>query len=90
MAVAPEWNFGNCKGLGFDRILIYPTKPIMQYLKTGLLTKTVKEKGKIKEENALDTAKFYVALTRAGYSVAIVFDYNHDTFIHGINKYSIE
>ncbi|WP_228423570.1 UvrD-helicase domain-containing protein [Chryseobacterium formosense] len=89
LAVAPEWNFGNCKGLGFDRILIYPTRPIIQYLKTGLLTKTVKEKGKIKEQNALDTAKFYVALTRARYSVAIVFDYTNDIFIDGINKYTI-
>ncbi|MDN5423157.1 MAG: hypothetical protein L0G07_07100, partial [Chryseobacterium sp.] len=89
LAVAPEWNFGNCKGLGFDRILIYPTKPIMQYLKTGLLTKTVKEKttGKSKEKDSLDIAKFYVAVTRARYSVAIVYDYTDDTFIDGINKY---
>lgn len=89
LAVAPEWNFGNCKGLGFDRVLIYPTKPIVQYLKTGVLTKTIKENttGKAKEKGSLDVAKFYVALTRARYSVAIVYDYNDDNFINGVNKY---
>lgn len=92
LAVAPEWNFGNCKGLGFDRVLIYPTKPIVQYLKTGLLTKTIKEKttGKTKEKDSLDVAKFYVALTRARYSVAIVCDYNDETFIDSVNKYSLD
>ena len=92
LAVAPEWNFGNCKGLGFDRILIYPTKPIIQYLKTGLLTKIVKENitGKTKEKDSLDIAKFYVALTRARYSVAIVYDYSDDSFIEGVCKYFLD
>lgn len=92
LAVTPEWNFGNCKGLGFDRVLIYPTLPIIQYVKTGVLTKAVKEQatGKTKVKDTLDTAKFYVALTRARYSVAIVFDYKDETFINGINKYSLD
>ena len=92
LAVTPEWNFGNCKGLGFNRILIYPTKPIVQYLKTGILTKPVKDgsTGKIKIKDTLDTAKFYVALTRAKYSVAIVYDYTDETFIDGITKFSFE
>ncbi|SHM59279.1 UvrD-helicase domain-containing protein [Chryseobacterium polytrichastri] len=89
LAIEPEWNFGNCKGLGFDRVLIYPTEPIIQYLKDGLLTKMVKNKssGKTKEKNAFDIAKLYVALTRARYSVAIVYDYNDETFIEGITKW---
>jgi len=89
LAVEPEWNFGNCKGLGFDRVLIYPTEGIIQYLKDGILTKVVKSKstGKIKEQNKFDIAKLYVALTRAKYSVAIVYDYTDETFIEGIIKW---
>ncbi len=89
LAVEPEWNFGNCKGLGFDRVLIYPTEPIRDYLKTGILTKKVKDRaGKVKEKYTLDRAKFYVALTRAKYSVAIVCDYDeNDKFIVGLKKY---
>ncbi|WP_198385918.1 UvrD-helicase domain-containing protein [Sphingobacterium sp. G1-14] len=89
LAVEPEWNFGNCKGLGFDRVLIYPTGPIRDFLKTGLLTKKVKDRsGSIKEKYSLDRAKFYVALTRARYSVAIVCDYDeNDIFISGLKKY---
>lgn len=92
LAVPPEWNFGNCKGLGFDRVLIYPTKPIIEYLKTGILKKNIKNKttGKIVEKDTLDIAKFYVALTRARYSVAIVYDYTDEDFIEGVNKFCLE
>lgn len=91
LAVEPEWNFGNCKGLGFDRVLIHPTDPIRDYLKTGLLTKNVRERssGTVKEKSALDRAKFYVALTRARYSVAIVWDYEDEGFIEGLKRFSI-
>jgi hypothetical protein len=85
-SVAPEWNFGKSKGLGFDRVLIYPTKPIIKYLKDGLLTKVVKDK----ILPALEFPNFYVALTRARYSVAIVYDYDsQQAFIDGIVKYEI-
>lgn len=81
LAREPEWNYGNCKGLGFDRVLIYPSEPIKKYLKDGLLEKTVK--GKITK--AFDLAKFYVAVTRARYSVGIVYDYgDKEEFIDGM------
>jgi DNA helicase-2/ATP-dependent DNA helicase PcrA len=55
-------NFGSVKGLTFDRVLIQPTGPISAYVKKG--------------ESLTDTAsaKFYVALTRARYSVGIILD----------------
>jgi len=76
-AIYPEWNYGKSKGLTFDRILIYPTDKIRLYLKNGDISKisTIKE-------------KFYVALTRAKYSVGIVFDYDDDTdYLEGLKKY---
>ena len=30
---APAINFGDAKGLTFERVLIYPTKPILAWLK---------------------------------------------------------
>lgn len=53
-------NFGDVKGLTFKRVLIYPTKTIEEYLSDG---KPLKEGTR---------AKFYVAVTRASQSVAIV------------------
>jgi len=88
-SVFPERNFGESKGLTFDHVLIYPTGPITKYLKTGVLIKTEKVKGKVVEKEAFDIAKFYVAITRARHSVAIVYDFADDeTFIEGIFKYS--
>lgn len=89
LAVEPDWNYGNCKGLGFERVLIYPTKTIIKYLIDGKLTKKIKNKysGKTEEKDAFDIAKFYVALTRARYSVAIVYDYKDETFIEGVVKW---
>ncbi|KQK26095.1 hypothetical protein AR438_10970 [Chryseobacterium aquaticum] len=54
-------NFGESKGLSFDRILIYPTQPFLNWL---LDNKTILAE--------TSRAKIYVALTRARYSVAIV------------------
>ena len=76
-AIYPEWNYGKSKGLSFDRILIYPTDKIRRYLKNG----------NIEEINTVK-AKFYVALTRARYSVGIVCDFDDDTdYIEGLRKY---
>jgi DNA helicase-2/ATP-dependent DNA helicase PcrA len=81
---APEWNYGKSKGLGFPRVLIYPTKKIIQYLNDGVLTET--KKGKT--TNRFDIAKFYVAVTRAENSVAIVHNYADDeSFIEGVQKW---
>lgn len=56
-------NFGNAKGLEFERVLIVPTNPIRQWLASGNLGAVEKS-----------LAKFYVAITRAKQSVAFVHD----------------
>lgn len=53
-------NFGQVKGLSFPRVLIYPTVPI---------TKLIEEGAALAEGSV---SKFYVAITRARQSVAIV------------------
>lgn len=55
-------NFGNAKGLEFDRVLIIPHGPIKKYLKSGDVNDV---KGSL--------SKFYVAITRAKYSVAFLY-----------------
>jgi len=56
-------NFGLSKGLSFDRVLIYPTKPIVGWLQNHDA-----------ELKFSSRCKFYVAVTRARYSVAFVCD----------------
>ncbi|OQZ03475.1 MAG: hypothetical protein B6D34_07480 [Candidatus Brocadia sp. UTAMX1] len=53
-------NIGVSKGRTYSRVLIFPTKPMLEYLKTEDITK------------AGDKSKLYVAVTRAKYSVAFV------------------
>lgn len=53
-------NFGASKGRTYDRVLIFPTTPMNKYLATKNLA------------GAGDVSKFYVAVTRARYSVAFV------------------
>lgn len=58
----PAFNFGESKGLTFDRVLIYPTKEMRLWM--------------LDHGHALKPqtrSKLYVALTRARYSVAIVY-----------------
>jgi len=72
----PVYTFGKSKGLTFDRVLIYPTAPIFKWL--------------ISSENELkgiSRAGFYVALTRARYSVAIVLEPKQYKKIKGIPVY---
>jgi DNA helicase-2/ATP-dependent DNA helicase PcrA len=54
------YTFGKSKGLTFDRVLIYPTNPIIQWL--------------VSSTNLADTSRagLYVAMTRAKYSVCFV------------------
>lgn len=54
-------NFGASKGLQFERVIIYPSEPMRRWLKDH--NSPLTDKGR---------AKFYVALTRARQSVAIV------------------
>jgi len=72
----PVYTFGKSKGLTFDRVLIYPTGPIFKWL--------------ISSENELkgiSRAGFYVALTRARYSVGIVLEPKQYKIIKGIPVY---
>ena len=57
-------NFGLSKGLTVNRVLIVPTKPINDYLQKG---KTLTSKD-----------RFYIAVTRAKYSVAFLIEDNAD------------
>jgi superfamily I DNA/RNA helicase len=59
----PALTFGRSKGLGFDRVIIYPTKEMMDWLKSA--------QSQLKAETR---AKLYVGLTRARYSVAVVYE----------------
>ncbi len=82
------YSFGLSKGKTFNRLLIYPTGTIAQYLKDGQLQKEVKKNGKTVIKNAFSISDFYVALTRAKYSVGIVLDFEeNDVFIEGIKKW---
>lgn len=69
-------NFGESKGLTFERVLIYPTKPIIDWIlnNSSQLAPTSR-------------SKFYVALTRAKQSVGIIYDFKEDTKIKGITNY---
>jgi superfamily I DNA/RNA helicase len=53
-------NIGEAKGETFERVVIFPTKPMLSYLADPNIA------------NAGDRHKFYVAVTRAKYSVAFV------------------
>jgi DNA helicase-2/ATP-dependent DNA helicase PcrA len=59
----PTLNFGESKGMTFDRILIFPHKGAEKWLSSGNITNV--------EGSA---SKMYVGITRARYSVAFVFD----------------
>lgn len=55
-------NIGMAKGRTYKRVLIFPTKPMLEYLRTEDVSK------------AGDKSKLYVAVTRAKYSVTFVVD----------------
>jgi DNA helicase-2/ATP-dependent DNA helicase PcrA len=67
-------NFGEAKGLTFERVLIFPHKLGQKWLSTGKLAHVEKS-----------AAKMYVGVSRARYSVAFV----HDgvTMVEGIAAY---
>lgn len=54
-------NFGEAKGMTFERVLIFPHRPLEKYCLTGKL-----------EDAGKELAKIYVAMTRAQQSVGIV------------------
>lgn len=61
-------NFGQSKGLTFERVLIYPTTGMIEWIKDNNFTRLSTEA----------RAKFYVGITRAKYSVGIVYDENYN------------
>lgn len=69
-------NFGDSKGLTFQRVLIYPTTAFIKWVKDNSV-----------ELPPTSRAKYYVAVTRAEYSVGIVYDYHENISINGIEKY---
>jgi DNA helicase II / ATP-dependent DNA helicase PcrA len=72
----PTMNFGESKGRGFDRVIILPTGPMHKWLRN------------VDEELAPQTrARFYVALTRARHSVALVADWRDDDIPVGFSPF---
>jgi DNA helicase-2/ATP-dependent DNA helicase PcrA len=69
-------NFGNSKGMTFERTLIFPHGPLKKYLASADL----KDAGK-------EIPKLYVAITRARQSVAFVVD--DDTLLSGIPLFTL-
>ena len=71
-------NFGESKGLSFDRVLIYPTKPFTDWFLNN-------------ESDLAETSrsKLYVAITRARYSVGIVLNYKDNSITDGIINYQV-
>lgn len=70
-------NFWASKGLTFERVLIFPTESITEWMKDNqkALQPTIR-------------SKLYVALTRARHSAAIVYDYTESDLIEGTEKYT--
>ncbi len=75
----PVKNLGDSKGLTFDRVLIYPTAKMLDWI--------LDNKKELKPQSK---AKFYVGVTRAKYSVAIVFNNKKGTVVNGITNFSLE
>lgn len=69
-------NFGDAKGLTFERVLIYPTKPMLDWIIDH--SKIMKSQSR---------SKLYVAITRARHSVGIVFDNKKSITVNGIQEY---
>jgi DNA helicase-2/ATP-dependent DNA helicase PcrA len=72
----PVMNYGESKGLDFGNILIYPTKPIENWIKDNN-----------NDLSPTSRCKFYVAITRARYNVGIVYNFKNDEDFEGIIKW---
>lgn len=75
----PVMNFGASKGQSYDRVLIFTTEGMRDWLFDQ--SKELAERTK---------AQFYVALTRARYSVGLVCDFDDSVELHGVQKYMPE
>lgn len=72
----PAMNFGESKGRGFDHVVILPTEP----MRSWLIDATT-------QLQPQSRAKFYVALTRARYSVAIAMNWKSALLPPGFSLY---
>ena len=70
-----QLTFGKCKGTTYDRVIIYPTNTMIDFLTRDIPLKDVTK------------AQLYVAITRARLSVAIIYDYPDDSSHDIIQKY---
>lgn len=70
------YNLGESKGMTFDRVLIFPTQPMLLWLSNhdSILMNSAR-------------ARFYVGITRARYSVGIVCDNSLEYDMDGIFQY---
>ena len=69
-------NFGQAKGLTFDRVLIFPTVDMVNWMQNHNYDLSNEAR-----------AKFYVGITRAKFSVGIVCDTSLEFLTDGISKY---
>ena len=72
----PVRNMGESKGATMERVLIYPTEPMVKWIRN--------HDSKLTNEAR---AKLYVALTRARRSSAIIIDFKDDEQFVGLKKY---
>ena len=81
------YNFGESKGQTHDRVLIYPTSNMADWIKDNSFDfkKTVNGK-KVNITGVRE--KLYVAITRARHSVAFVYDYSDDEDIIDVRKFN--
>lgn len=62
-ALYPAMNIGSSKGLTFERVILYPTKQMIEWFKDGAIS--------FEQQTQ---SKFYVGLTRAKYSLGILIE----------------
>ena len=67
------YNFGESKGMGFNRVLIYPTEKMKEWILNNATKLTNGTR-----------AKLYVGISRARYSVCFVLNEDCGTQIDGI------
>ena len=71
----PAVNYGACKGETFERTMIVPNGPFLKFITKGIALESPE--------------KYYVAVTRAKYSIAFVMDRMPDT-LNGYEKVQID
>lgn len=72
----PFYNFGESKGKTFDRVIIYPTEDMEKWVYNNKLKLAYSTR-----------AKFYVAITRAKFSVAIISNFADGIELDGVQLY---